>query len=313
MVFSKGSVVCCLGSSTTQHGYWVHDVQAYFAQSRPGDRVTFFNCGVGGDTAQLARYRLEEDVYCYHPTHVFIMFGMNDIRRELYDPALERTAALLGERDRAIAAYEESLWHLVRDVQKRNIQAMIGVPAPYDTVQPSPCVNFHECADAIAICADIARRVARASQSVCVDIGGEMAALKLAWDRQGEWLYTPDRVHPTRVGYGVMARIFLRHVVPEEIELPSGLDAWHRQAPVLQERIFAMEERLRDIAYIDWGRFHPMHGECLGKEDKIQRMLALYAEPDCPAWLRRSVENHFKYADRKDQLRQDIILAKHCM
>lgn len=313
MIFNTGSVVCCLGSSTTQHGYWVHDVQAYFAEIRHADKVTFYNCGVGGDTAYLARYRLEEDVYCYHPTHIFIMFGMNDIKRELYDPKTRKTPALLEKRENAITVYEESLKCLADMIQKRNIKVLFGIPAPYDTVQPSECENFHECADAIAKCADIVRKVTKECQCECIDIGGELASLKKEWDKNGEWLYAPDRVHPTRVGYGLIARIFLKNVVSEEIDIPMCLDDWNKNEPKLNERIFAMEEILRDIAYIDWGRFHPIHGECMGKEYKIHKMLEIYAASNCPKWLKRSVENYFKYSDKKDLLRQNIMIAKNHM
>jgi lysophospholipase L1-like esterase len=313
MKLEKYSVVCCLGSSTTQHGYWVHDVENYFLKYRPEDKTTFYNCGVGGDTARLSRFRLEEDVLFYNPTHVFIMFGMNDIRRELYAPGLEATPELLEKRDAAINEYEDSLLFLAKYFRDRNIMTVFGIPASYDTVQPSPSANFAGCADAISRCADIVVKVACECGCECMDIGGELSKVKKSWDANGEWIYAPDRVHPTRVGYGIIAKIFLKNAGFDEIELPLCMEEWKAAEPEINGRLFDLEQTIRDIAFIDWGRFHPLHGEYLGREYKIETMLRIYSEPDCAAWLKKAVENYFKYNDRKDRLRQQLITAKNRM
>lgn len=311
MILEKDSVVCCLGSSTTQHGYWVHDVERYFAEHRPSDKITFFNCGVGGDTARLSRFRLEEDVFCYKPTHIFVMFGLNDIKRELYAPSLEETQELLIKRNNAIDEYEDGLRFLAKKINDENISVIFGVSVNYDTIQNSDVENCVGCADAIIKCWGKVKKVAKEFDCEYIDIGREFSIIKKEWDKNKEWLYNPDRVHPTRIGYGIIAKIFLKNVGFQDIKIPLSVDEWGCDVPKSNKRLFDLEQTIRDIAYIDWGRFHPLHGECLGNNYKIQTMLEMYADKNCKEWLKKSIENYFKFSQKKDLLKLQLIIAKN--
>lgn len=67
-----------LGDSITHQCLYTQYVEDYFYTRFPERRIRFHNAGVGGDTAQNALDRFEEDVAAYKPKYVTILLGMND-------------------------------------------------------------------------------------------------------------------------------------------------------------------------------------------------------------------------------------------
>ena len=48
------------------------------------EKITFYNCGIGGNQAHDILERMESDILVHNPTHAVIMLGMNDVHRNLY-------------------------------------------------------------------------------------------------------------------------------------------------------------------------------------------------------------------------------------
>ena len=67
--FTKDSTVCFLGDSITANGGWIRRIYDYYRLERKIP-CRLYNCGVPGDRAEHALWRLEETVFCYEPTDV---------------------------------------------------------------------------------------------------------------------------------------------------------------------------------------------------------------------------------------------------
>ncbi len=74
----NGDTLVFLGDSITHQCLYTQYVEDYFYTRYPERRIHFHNAGVGGDTAQNALDRFEEDVAAYKPNVVTILLGMND-------------------------------------------------------------------------------------------------------------------------------------------------------------------------------------------------------------------------------------------
>jgi lysophospholipase L1-like esterase len=73
-----GDTFVFLGDSITHQCLYTQYVEDYFYTRFPKMKITFHNSGVGGDRAQDALNRFEEDVAVYKPKYVSILLGMND-------------------------------------------------------------------------------------------------------------------------------------------------------------------------------------------------------------------------------------------
>jgi lysophospholipase L1-like esterase len=73
-----GDTLVFLGDSITHQCLYTQYVEDYFYTRFPKLKIHFHNSGVGGDRAQDALTRFEEDVTAYKPKYVTILLGMND-------------------------------------------------------------------------------------------------------------------------------------------------------------------------------------------------------------------------------------------
>jgi len=73
-----GDRVVFWGDSITDNNYWCRTVENYVRCRYPDFRVDFFNLGLGGDTSQAGRIRIQHDLSATRPTLIFINLGMND-------------------------------------------------------------------------------------------------------------------------------------------------------------------------------------------------------------------------------------------
>jgi len=100
--------VVFLGDSNTRRNDVVNLVEQYTILRFPTRRVTFFNVGIGGDTAEGGAARFERDVLSKNPTVVFVTYGANDVLRS--------------SSDRFVAAIEQ----MVNAARSRNIRIYIS-------------------------------------------------------------------------------------------------------------------------------------------------------------------------------------------
>jgi lysophospholipase L1-like esterase len=218
--FENGDRVCFLGDSITKGGSYHQLLEIFYAVRLPDRTIDFFNCGVGGDRASAilsARsFRLETDVLGLKPTVVVVMLGMNDVERNLYRPQAENESTQAA-RKAALETYRTSLADLVQTLQKAGPRVMVLSPTVYEEStafrEPEPLPG---CNAALALCAGIARVVARDSGAEFVDVHAAMDAANRGrqtvdptFSITGAGQSWNDRVHPGSVGHYVIAHSVL--------------------------------------------------------------------------------------------------------
>jgi endoglucanase len=82
--FHKGDRVAFVGNSITNNGEFHHNISQYYVTRFPQQPITFFNCGISGDVTSGILNRMDMDILINRPTHVVLMIGMNDVKRNLY-------------------------------------------------------------------------------------------------------------------------------------------------------------------------------------------------------------------------------------
>gem|GEM_PF-1623187 len=307
----KNSILCCLGSSITQHGWWVYEVMDYIARFRSEEKIKVYNCGVGGDTANWARYRLVDDVLWFNPTHVFIMFGANDIKRELYLPSIDETDEILVKRQEAIRVFEKSTREIATKLKSKNIEVILGAAAPYDEIQECNTENLKKCNEGLKKCAKIMQEIATELDCGFVNINKEFSDVKKKWDKNKEWLYKQDRVHLLPEGYRIIGKIFLKNM-GFDVTFPNSKDEYEKNLTpenIMNNRRFDLEQIIRDVAYIKWGWFNPIHGNATDEQDMMIQLLEKYADSNCEQWLRDAISHYLLYKDKFDEMRYNLIRA----
>ncbi len=86
--FQDGDTFVFLGDSITHQCLYTQYVEDFFYTRFPKTRVHFHNAGVGGDRAQDALNRFDEDVAAKKPKYVTILLGMNDGGYTRYEQAI---------------------------------------------------------------------------------------------------------------------------------------------------------------------------------------------------------------------------------
>src|SRR5713226_5723635 len=76
--FAPNDRILFLGDSITEQYQYTTDIEIYLTTRFPDWNLTFFNAGIGGDTAGGGRNRITRDVLSETPTIVLVNFGMND-------------------------------------------------------------------------------------------------------------------------------------------------------------------------------------------------------------------------------------------
>ncbi len=235
--------VCFLGDSITRRGYWLAEVFAHFCKKG----VRLWNCGVSGDNATWALKRLYTDCLSRSPDTVVLMFGMNDVGRDLYNEGKEG-AEIEAKRANRIDKFEASMRTLIDLLQKADCDLILCTPTPCDDVTPGAAVPNH-CNDGLAICAERVRQIAAELDLPCVDFFSYLRPLVGT-----EYQTLPDRVHPTPESHHPMAQLFLKMIGwIDEIDatpfLPMDEEAQAR---------FDVDQKAREIEFIEWNQ---MYGE----------------------------------------------------
>ena len=232
--FEPGDRVCFLGDSITKGGSYHQLLEIFYAVRFPDRTIDFFNCGVGGDRASAIlsaqRFRLETDLLGHNPTVVVVMLGMNDVERNLYRPQADNESTQAA-RKAALETYRNSLADLVQALQKAGPRVIVLSPTVYEEStafsKPEPLLG---CNAALAVCAGIARLVARDSGAEFVDVHTAMDAanrsrqtMDPAFSITGAGQSWNDRVHPGSVGHYVIAHSVLtaQGLLGAPVQLPS--------------------------------------------------------------------------------------------
>ena len=212
--FPDGARVVFLGDSITHHGHWHKFVSDWYFLVHPERKVFFRSAGVGGDTASGCVSRIDEDVAAFSPTDVTVMFGMNDVGRNLY--VTNPTPDILARRVRRQEDYSANMLKLVERLGalEGSPRLWLFTPSPFDDTSTLPAPNNPGC-NAIGL-SGLAKRVWQLQRGVpnstLVDMHDPLTELNLARQRTDPafTICGKDRIHPWLPGGLAMAYQFLK-------------------------------------------------------------------------------------------------------
>ncbi len=210
--FVHGDTVVFVGDSITHNGRYLSYLRAFYLTRFPERRIQFINAGISGDTAGRARRRLAWDILPHEPTTVSLLFGMNDVRRSLYDPAALQPDLADG-RAEALADYRWNMDVLARQLTARAPRQLIFItPTPYDDSAAFDTANHAGVNDALAQASSSLRRLARKHDGSLVELHQPMSDLNAQFQSAEPQfsLVGEDRIHPGAPGHLLVAYHFLK-------------------------------------------------------------------------------------------------------
>ena len=216
-----GETVCFIGDSITHAGAYHKIVTDVWTLRRPERRVRWVNCGISGDSAGGALERFERDIATHRPTWAFVLFGMNDGNRGLYERRLAGTTDNAAARAKAIEAHVANLCALVARLRGIGTREIILIsPTVYDQyTRLEADDNLYGYDDALAEMGEAARALAERTGCGFVDLHAAFLAAVRAEAAIGKATYVgADRVHPPPVGHLLMAVTML-----EALGTPKGV------------------------------------------------------------------------------------------
>jgi len=250
--FPAGSTVCFLGDSITANGGWIRRVYQHYRKENIPCKL--YNCGVSGDCAEHALWRLEETVFCYQPTHVVIAFGMNDCSYAVYkdEPLTEQWVIYRRRRQDNCIHY---LRLIARQCMDRGIAVTFCTPTVPDEWMESDTPVYMGVAGALV---ELSLRICALAQELdagVVDITKPFRKLAHLLNAQGKTLVGADRIHPIPEGHELMAKVFLQAQgfevsLPETWEQLQALSA--QPYDPWEEKRFALEQAANANMFVEW-------------------------------------------------------------
>ena len=222
--FADGEKVAFLGDSITHGGGFVVYLQLYQALRHPGSDTRLVNFGIGGDNAAGGVGRLDWDVIKgFNPDRVFVMFGMNDVGRNLYkavEPKDEKEAKLRAERLDAYAANETRLAEMIK---QKGIKPVFMTPTPFDQYTDFAFDNIAGCNEpGLSTCADIVRQIAAERHLGVIDLHRQLTDIV---KKNPEMHFCRDRVHPGSTGHLLIAAEILDAMGVSPLVAQVAIDA----------------------------------------------------------------------------------------
>ena len=252
--FDDNSVVCFLGDSITANGAFIRRIYDYYRLEK-NIKCKLYNCGVPGDRANKALWRLEETVFCYEPTDVVVSFGVNDCGYNIYSIKPLTDTALL-ERRRLLDTCINSLRQIAEKCAAKGIRVTFCSPTLTDELMKldTPC-----CDGAAAALLELSLRIWALSEELgagYVDFSFPFRDLALKLSRKDQALVRPDRVHPTEEGHELMALLFLKGQ-GFDVTVPDTWEALHELAQrphdEWEDRRYQLETEANNNLYVEWG------------------------------------------------------------
>lgn len=182
--FPANSRVCFLGDSLTASALWTEIVFEYYLRNFPEDHVRMYNVGIGGGTARYEIEHFDEDIMRYAPTHVVVMYSVNDI------------GSYGGDAAHREECFYKDMKELTELLVSRGVTVYFMCP---EEIADEKCFE-----GARRIAHDVCARLATEYSSYLCDLYTVMTPLLSSAD-----MILDDRTHRTPVGDCVVGRIFL--------------------------------------------------------------------------------------------------------
>jgi lysophospholipase L1-like esterase len=205
-----GDTLVFLGDSITHQCLYTQYVEDYFYTRYPKARIHFHNSGVGGDRAQDALTRFDEDVAVYKPKYVTILLGMNDGSYRDFDKGVFDT-------------YQTGMNTILDKIAGLGATAIPMTPTMFDTRAKRLKNQTAEPRDTyyngvLALYGTWLREQAEVRGLGFVDMWSPLNNLTLkARKKDPNFTMIADGVHPGAVGQAVMAAAVIDNIVPRSV------------------------------------------------------------------------------------------------
>ena len=205
-LFEDGDRITFLGNSITQDGRYISYLRRFYGTRFPEQKLKFINCGISGDVSDGMLKRLDTDVLVHQPDYSFIMVGMNDVKRGLYE-GKKTDSTTESEKKVALENYFRKTDSLVLRFSENNVQPILLTPTIYEQNAILDRPNNYGVNDALFTCAEHLRNVAQKKELPLVDLHFKMDSINTIIQKKDSTftLVGPDRVHPGDTGHFIMA------------------------------------------------------------------------------------------------------------
>lgn len=209
-VFDDGDRVVFAGDSITHAGWWQVYIADYYLTRFPDRKIVFSNAGIAGDTAGGVLARFDRDVLRDQPNRAVVMLGMNDVGNNWF--VAKPTSVQQTAWRNALNRYQQNMIRLLDAFAARNIPVTLVTPSPYDETAKLASASRPGKNEALGEASEFLKTIARERHLALVDFHGPMTRLnaKLQQIDSAATLTGPDRTHPRKPGYFVMAALFLQ-------------------------------------------------------------------------------------------------------
>ena len=215
-LFQKGDRIAFVGNSITNNGEFHHNIFQYYVTRFPQQPISFFNCGISGDVTAGILNRMDMDILINRPSHVVLMIGMNDVKRNLYGSMPTLDADTLKQRAAALTVYKTNLDSIIRIFLSKNIRVILQKPTIYDQTAILKTANNLGVNDALKNCADYIEELAQKYHLPFVDYWTLLNSINLGLQKEDPMatIIGADRVHPAAAGHLIMSYQFLKTLQP---------------------------------------------------------------------------------------------------
>ena len=300
--FHSNSTVCFLGDSITADGHWIRRIYSHYRQE--GIPCKLFNCGVPGDAADRAYWRLEETVFCHQPSEVVIALGMNDIDCLLYrDEPLTEAGVMTRRRmlDNSIAY----LRAIADQCIARGIRVTFCTPTLIDELTENDTPPYPGAAAALLELSLRIRALGKELGAPVIDFSRPFRDMGLQLYKEGKTMINDDRIHPILEGHEYMARLFLKAqgfdvTVPatwEELETLAAVpyDQW-------EEKRYQLEQAAGTNLFVEW-----YFGFGKKSRETMEIIVADLLKTEERPFVRQKLEDYWDNYDKIPQYRQALI------
>lgn len=211
-VFKKDDRVCFIGNSITYMGGYHHNIALYYATRFPQEKITVFNCGIGGNVAANVIARMDSDILINKPSWAAVKLGMNDVRKDLYTKEATAKPDILQLRQAALDLYRKNYEQIIQTLLQKNCRVILQTPSIYDETAALSDVALTGRNAALQTCAGYVKELGARYKLPVVDYWTLLNSLtqQVQAKDPAATLIGADRVHPGAVGHFIMAYAFLK-------------------------------------------------------------------------------------------------------
>ncbi|MEI6167997.1 MAG: SGNH/GDSL hydrolase family protein [bacterium] len=236
-----GDRVVFWGDSITDNSYWCRTVETYVRCRYPDYHVDFINLGLGGDTAQAGKIRIQRDLPATRPTLVLINLGMND-------------AGFAPYRQASCDVYIRSLRDMLHFIRRRTRARVVFIsPIPYECGAARDSTGrkrsiwypqtLRRFSRAMAV-------FAKASRCTFIDLNRlyqkELNRYQVA---DPQLTLSHDGIHPGADGNALIAALLLQAMGAEGDLLHLQIDLTKRTAEATHQRITSLTRIPKGIRF----------------------------------------------------------------